>query len=900
MFVSKICEVLTLTSPLTFLSLPPIPQCCQFDFARLNRGYGGCPWHKEPQRITPSNVAERAMLLLDQYQKKASLYRSNVVLAPLGDDFRYRDDNEAEKQYTNYQRIMDYVNDNVPGANIQFGTLTDYFNAVRGKFEPPVLKGSFFTYADRDEDYWSGYFTSRVFDKALDRKLEQVLYAASAMGATAEEMQGARRSLSLFQHHDGVTGTAKDHVVEDYARYMHSAIDMVQEWMANCVKTRLDASSLKPCWKARAPRALGHFSCDISQPTYVFNPLPKDQTCGDTVVPAHKTVQATLPCEAAGSETEASVIQFDSITGMMVHPIKEEWFVWKVQRGGAYLFFPGKMVEYLKHGNEDVTIEQGGYVVSTSKWKRTIIEKKVTDESGEGSATVFDFIFKTRLDVDNEEWFVRFTAPISNDGIFHTDLNGFNFDTHHFRADLPIQSQVFPMPTLASIQDTSQRFTVLSEHAQGTASLQNGSIDVWLDRRLLRDDERGLGQGVRDNVLTRTRLRLLLETDSYTSDPSTEFEITKLCKTMWDELNHPLEVFGTQKVDEAGEKAGAADGMVEAAARSFFLLSETGEGNAVPFVYMVHKRVDDFKHAIETLRNSDFPKGSVPLVVSHDGHVKEMMDYVETLKSEFNVIQIFHPHACYDSPRSFPADDPELNEGYAGDTYGNKRSSWATCAKHHWTWMMKTVFDMDFGKKLSVDSIFFMEEDYVVSPTIYSTVTQGIHLSSNKKDYFGIILDITDGGVHRERGGEDWHEITFRTGPMAIGRKSWQKVVDASDEFCNYDEYNWDWSVVHLMNKRLVPYKVLAPSIAQVRHIGVDGMHVNSDQDTTAAGRRDKAKLRKAAAHWTIPRPFHGTGVVHADGSAKPKAGKPNGGFGHPKDHEHCSNILAPKWQKLA
>ena len=802
--------------------------CCQFDFARMGRS-GGCPWRKPPQPISDVNVRERSLLLLDQYLKKASLYRSNVVIAPLGDDFRYQTADEAESQYTNYQLIFDYINANVDGVEIQFGTLSNYFEEAMGKFDPPLLKGSFFTYSDVNEDYWSGYFTSRVFDKSLDRALEQTLFAAQSLGASRMDLQQERRALSLFQHHDGVTGTAKDHVVLDYAKRIHSAIRTTQDWigykMVQLQHLESKGKRFLACWRSDDPRGLRRNGCDPKEAVYVYNPLKFNQTCGNVEIGGKQISLAKLPCDHEGPLPHTlSTVRFDPSTGLMTYPVREEWMAWHDRRGaGAYLFVPDRLDPY--QPAQDIRIEEGGYSVRNSdergEWMRRVVERKVPSEFGE--ATVIDFIFETNLQSNNHEWLVRFSSDIANKGVFHTDLNGFNFDTHYFRKDMPLQSQVFPMPTLASIEDTKTRMTILSDHAQGTASLKESSIDVWLDRRLTTDDSRGLGQGVMDNVPTRSRLRVILEPHKNGKD--TEFRVTPLCRRMWDELNHPLEMFGlvddpASAVQNIPQQEAPAKSVLDQVWGVFHnpfdnqvapvanvaskenlpnaVPKESSSKRVVPFVFMVYKRVDFFKKAVESLLISDFPRNEVPLIVSHDGHFQEFVSYVETLKDQgFWVIQLFHPYACSEHPDTFPGDDPSLNENYKGDAYGNPRSAWVTCCKHHFTWLMKTVYSMDLGK-VHAYSFLFMEEDYVVAPTIYSAIDTGLHLieTSPKQPaggFFGLVLDTTDGFTkpYDPNAREFWFVRRFITGPMVMPRTIFERIQDNAGEYCNFDDYNW-------------------------------------------------------------------------------------------------------------
>ncbi|XP_075569771.1 alpha-mannosidase 2x isoform X2 [Pelecanus crispus] len=625
--------------------------CCQFDFKRLPGGRINCPWKVPPRAITDANVAERAQLLLDQYRKKSKLYRSKVLLVPLGDDFRYDKPQEWDAQFLNYQRIFDFLNSR-PSLHVQaqFGTLSDYFDALYKKvgivpgMKPPgfpVLSGDFFSYADREDHYWTGYYTSRPFYKSLDRVLEahlrgaEILYSlalAHARRAGADGryplsdyalLSNARRNLGLFQHHDAITGTAKEAVAVDYGvRLLHSLTNLKrviinaahylvlgdkdayrhdpaapflgtddtrpnQDSLPERTVVKLDASprflvAFNPLEQERLsvlpvlvdsphvrvlseegqplPSQLSpHWgsATDTVPDVYQVSVLARLPALGLRVLQLHKSFdghatlkssvrlylhgrdltvrkQEAVPVHVFPATSDDFCLEnqhlracFSGRSGLLQsirrageeqeQRVSSEFLIYGTRtskdKSGAYLFLPdGEAKPYAPKDPPVVRVTEGplfSEVASYYQHVQTVV--RLYNVPGvEGLSLDVSCLVDIR-DHINKELALRFSTDIESDDAFFTDLNGFQIQPRRYQQKLPLQANFYPMPTMAYIQDTQSRLTLHTAQALGVSSLSSGQLEVILDRRLMQDDNRGLGQGLKDNKRTCNRFRLLLE-----------------------------------------------------------------------------------------------------------------------------------------------------------------------------------------------------------------------------------------------------------------------------------------------------------------------------------------------------------------------------------------------------
>ena len=455
--------------------------CCQFDFARIGGGYSGCPWHKPSVPITDSNVAERSRTWLDQVYKKAMLYRGKHVLIPVGDDFRYQTMDEAHKQFTNYQKMFDWIGANIPAVKVSFSTLTRYFDAVRVPAAGlPRLEGSFFPYSDRKQDYWTGYFNSRIFYKGYDRLLESLIAAVESK-CPVVDIHLQKRALGIFQHHDGITGTAKSAVVQDYYETMQKAVAELK-------------SKLKICLDIAAHVIVNPLSVDT--PTMKANEIRPYEQDKCVSVPA-----AGLQFENIKIDEHGRIVQINDT------PVHES-LVWRSNNpgqgvAGAYLMSVTSKEDILQPIKHTTCIAKKYKQVETTfdMLKRRI---RVYNDG------TIEFIYDVDIHARNngELWAVY--KPSWSAERLCSDVHGLTWECHTERKDAPLQAKFWPMPTMAWLASSTDRMTFTGAQPTGVG-FHEGAMVLMLDRRGNQDDARGLGQGITDSRPVEMRFGVLME-----------------------------------------------------------------------------------------------------------------------------------------------------------------------------------------------------------------------------------------------------------------------------------------------------------------------------------------------------------------------------------------------------
>ncbi|KAI6218579.1 Glycoside hydrolase and Glycosyl hydrolases 38 domain containing protein [Aphelenchoides besseyi] len=659
--------------------------CCTFDFKRLTSM--GCPWRKSPQRINDRNVAARAQVLADQYRKKAQLYKMNTLLIPLGDDFRYDTDVEWEDQYSNYKQLFDYMNSKSElNIHARFGTLKDYFNVLDERLNEetdpadrdlPILSGDFFTYADRDDHYWSGmlalslffysqllgYFTSRPFYKHMDRTVQHfvrtadLLYSLAQWSSNAEaksftltddydQLVKARRSLALFQHHDGVTGTAKPHVVTDYGHKMLTAINdsvsvaaksaafllnlpqnqkleldheyrldelpvklktqigstvvlhnslahsrdevvclrvdsvnahirqsdsQVEQQIQPTLISRddeftLDDSAHDLCFRAQIP-ALGFARYEVVEgvtpkaEVWISSSMNEKSFVDAKTIPTDDQFQLSNDHLTANFDSKSGYLQSIDYKGQTKTDIQMEFIRYgarshnseRFSKGGdslsgAYLFLPDGPAKSLD-SNRNSFVKLVGPVRQTLFLKGPEEAKLLQEIRLDSQAQSLEIV--NNVDIRSEsnfEFAMKFTSDsmAQKDEQLYTDLNGFQMIRRKRYDKLPLQAHFYPMAAAAVLEANNRRLTLLGRQALGVGSLQSGQLEVMLDRRLAQDDDRGLGEGVTDNLRTESRFRLFIEpTRSATSDSDRSMYLSLLAQQSSLALHYPIDVFRT-------------------------------------------------------------------------------------------------------------------------------------------------------------------------------------------------------------------------------------------------------------------------------------------------------------------------------------------------------------------
>ncbi|KAK9278049.1 hypothetical protein L1049_027607 [Liquidambar formosana] len=196
------------------------------------------------------NVQDRVNDFVATAISQANITRTNHIMWTMGGDFKYQ---YARTWFRQMDKLIHYVNQD-GHVNALYSTPSIYTDAKYAINESWQIKtDDFFPYGEKENAYWTGYFTSRPALKGYVRMLSGYYLAARQLeffkgrSDSGAKMDILADALAIAQHHDAVTGTERQHVADDYARHLSIGYEEAEKVVAASLACMVESTPKTGC-----------------------------------------------------------------------------------------------------------------------------------------------------------------------------------------------------------------------------------------------------------------------------------------------------------------------------------------------------------------------------------------------------------------------------------------------------------------------------------------------------------------------------------------------------------------------------------------------------------------------------------------------------------------------------
>lgn len=322
----------------------------------------------------------------------------------------------------------------------------------------------------------------------------------------------------------------------------------------------------------------------------------------------------------------------------------------------------------------------------------------------------------------------------------------------------------------------------------------------------------------------------------------------------------------------------------------------------------VHSRLTYLRYLVDSLRAA-VDISSAIVVFSHDIYDEDVNKLVRSI--DFcRVMQIFYPQSIQTHQHTFPGEDPndcprnikrteaermKCNNYNHPDLYGHYREAKFTQMKHHWWWKLNRIFDQLHVTKHHNGFLLLLEEDHYVAEDFISVFKQMQAKIVESCAHCNIIslgtyTEKIRKGSYDVMDGFPWTTNKHNMG-MAFNRTTWNAIRSCAKFFCEYDEYNYDFSLQNV-NRKCLEKKLFVDVIRgpRVYHIGECGVHHKNKDCNADEKLYDVLKSLNLAKknRQLYPKSLR-QGYAYTTQSTKDFHA--NGGWGDIRDHKLCLDM---------